>query len=345
MQMFESVQALPDQTLRFELPKRLLAEQPAEVRGSGRDDVRLLVTGPHADPVHAHFRQLPDFMVTGDLIVLNRSATMPAALRARREDGSLVGVHLSTHLPADLYVLEPREGRVAQYELLRLPGGAHAELLTPYRDSARLWVARLYLPKPLLSYLGSHGQPITYRHITAGWPLETFQNVYASEPGSAEMPSAGRPFTWGLLERLRRAGVEIAYVTLHAGVSTPERGEPPYEEAYSVPAETAEAVRRARRHGRRVIAVGTTVVRALESSLDAHARVIASRGWTDLFITPERGVASVDGVLTGFHEPESSHLAMLEGIAGSATVRRAYATALSSGYLWHEFGDSNLILR
>jgi S-adenosylmethionine:tRNA ribosyltransferase-isomerase len=168
--------------------------------------------------------------------------------------------------------------------------------------------------------------------------------VYAAEAGSAEMPSAGRPLTHEILERLRARGVEIVFVTLHAGVSSLERDEPPFEERYSVPAETADVLRHARRMGGRTIAVGTTVVRALESSLDASGRIVASQGWTDLVITPQRGVSTVDGMLTGFHEPKSSHLAMLEAIAGRDTIAESYAAALGSGYLWHEFGDSQLIL-
>ncbi len=328
----------------FVIPPALEARQPAEERGNGRDDVRLLVTKAGSRDVHASFRQLPDLLDAGDLIVLNQSATIPAALTARRADESNVQLHLSTRLPADLTVVEVRDAQVEPRERLRLAGGGMAEILTPYRDSQRLWVARLYLPAPFLSYISRFGEPIRYRHAAGDWPLETYQNVYASEPGSAEMPSAGRPFTHAVLGRLRERDVDIAFVTLHAGVSSPERDEPPYEEWYSVPTETVHAIQRARRNRGRVIAVGTTVVRALESSLDEHGRIIASRGWSDLVITPQLGVSAVDGVVTGFHEPTSSHLAMLEAIAGPDSVAHAYATALKAGYLWHEFGDSHLIL-
>jgi S-adenosylmethionine:tRNA ribosyltransferase-isomerase len=332
-----------DDPIAFELPASLEAMSPPEMRGTGRDDVQLLVS-TRAGLAHAHFRELPDFLRAGDLIVLNRSATIPAALTASREDGSVLQLHISTQLPADLYLVELREALVEQHERLRLPGGAMAELLTPYRASRRLWVARLFLPAPFGPYLASYGRPVTYRHIVAHWPLDVYQNVFAQTPGSAEMPSAGRPFTNVMLDRLRERGVGVAFVTLHAGVSSPERDEPPYEELYEVPAETARAVRHARRKGGRVIATGTTVVRALESSLDEQGQVVASRGWTDLVIALERGVRTIDGLLTGFHEPRSSHLAMLEAIAGRERIEASYDAALAGGYLWHEFGDSHLIM-
>jgi S-adenosylmethionine:tRNA ribosyltransferase-isomerase len=188
------------------------------------------------------------------------------------------------------------------------------------------------------------GRPITYPYVRGAWPLEMHQTIYASEPGSAEMPSAGRAFTPDVLERLAHRGIGFATLTLHAGVSSLEAHEPPYEEEYSVPPTTADAVQAARADGGRLIAVGTTVVRALESAADDNGRVLATRGWTDLVITPERGVRVVDALLTGFHEPKASHLAMLEAIAGRSHLEKAYRAALEGGYLWHEFGDLHLIL-
>ncbi len=330
--------------ISFDLPRALEANLPPEVRGGARDDVRLMVSTP-SGIIHQRFRRLAEFLRSGDLLVVNTSATIPAALSATREDGTSFMIHLSTRLPAGLSVVEPRNVQGLGREHLRLDGGGHVDLLAPYLGSHRLWIARFELADPLLVYLGKYGKPITYRHSSAEWPLETYQNVYACEPGSAEMASAGRPITFELLSRLRNNGVEIASLVLHAGVSSPEAFEPPYEEEFDVPAETALAVGRVRRHGGRIIAVGTTVVRALESSLDARGRVVAARGWTDLVVTPQRGITSVDGILTGFHEPKSSHLAMLETIAGERVVRESYAAALERGYLWHEFGDSHLLMK
>ena len=331
--------------LDFTLPPELEATVPPEARGLARDGVRLLVTADSGERiVHTRFGDLPDFFQPGDLLVVNTSGTLPAALTARRSDGSELALHLSTRLPAGLWVVEPRRATVAIGETLLLPGGATVTLLAPYRDSRRLWIARLDLPTPLLDYLGRWGRPIAYPYIRGEWPLEMYQTIFAEEPGSAEMPSAGRPFTRALVDRLVRRGVSLAKLTLHTGVASLEHDEPPYEEAYRVPRQTAFAVDAARQIGGRVIAVGTTVVRALESAADADGRVAATQGWTDLVITPERGVRVVDGLLTGFHEPRATHLAMLEAIAGRDHLERAYQAALDEGYLWHEFGDVHLIL-
>lgn len=331
--------------LEFTLPPEREAREPPEARGLRRDQVRLLVTFRSSGRiVHARFSDLPDFLRPGDLIVVNDSATLPAALGATRADGSPVALHLSTPLPAGLWIVEPRQTQVATGEVLSLAGGGFAHVLVPYPRSSRLWIARLDLPSPWLAYLQTHGRPIAYPYIRGQWPLEMYQTVYAREPGSAEMPSAGRAFTRDVMVRAEGRGIGIASLTLHTAVASLERDEPPIEEFYRVPMETADTVRDTRTRGGRVVAVGTTVVRALESAADPRGRVIASQGWTDLVITPERGVRVVDGLLTGFHEPRASHLAMLEAISGRDHLARAYQAALDSGYLWHEFGDLHLII-
>ena len=331
--------------VEFAVPPDLEAHEPPEARGLPRDQVRLMVTDRRADAIiHGRFTDLPDFLRPGDLVVVNTSATLPAALTATRADGRTIAVHISTRLPGGLWVVEPRQAQASRSEVLFLPGGGEATLLVPYRRSGRLWIAHLDLPAPFVEYLHRWGRPISYPYVRGQWPLEMYQTVYADAPGSAEMPSAGRAFTTEVLGRLRDRGAGLARLILHTGVASLERNEPPYEEYYAVPQETAEAVARARSAGGRIIAVGTTVVRALESSLDERGRPVASRGWTDLVITPERGVRIIDGLLTGFHEPRASHLAMIEAIAGRAHLERAYRTALESRYLWHEFGDLHLIL-
>ena len=317
----------------FVLPRDLEAREPAEIRGSGRDDVRLLVTSREDDSVtHAHFRDLPKFLRAGDLVVLNTTATLPAAVE---------NLHISTPLPGGLVVVEPRGPHES---IIKLPGEVTVTLLAPYRDSQRLWIARFDGVGDLRAYLERYGRPITYSYIDRSFPIDAYQTVFADEPGSAEMPSAGRAFTRGMLVCLRRRGVRLAKLVLHAGVASLESHERPYEEQFEVPLRTAEEVRRAKARGGRIIAVGTTVVRALESSVDRGGHVIASRGWTDLVITPERGLRVVDGLLTGLHEPRATHLAMLEALAGRAHVEQAYAAALERKYLWHEFGDLHLIL-
>jgi S-adenosylmethionine:tRNA ribosyltransferase-isomerase len=320
--------------IEFELPRDLEAREPAELRGTGRDDVRLLVTTRADDSVvHAHFRDFPKFLRAGDLLVLNTTATLPAAI------GNL---HFSMPLPGGLVVVEPRGG--AFERVMHLPGEVTVSLLAPYRDSKRLWLARLEGVGDLHAYLQRYGRPITYSYIERSFPIDAYQTVFADEPGSAEMPSAGRAFTRGMLACLRRRGVRLAKLVLHAGVASLESHERPYEEFYEVPSRTADEVRRAKDRGGRVIAVGTTVVRALESSVDRAGRVIASRGWTDLVITPDRALRAVDGLLTGLHEPRATHLAMLEALAGRAHVEKAYVSALREKYLWHEFGDMHLMI-
>lgn len=327
--------------LDFVLSPELEAHEPAEIRGSGRDDVRMIVSDLARGSVEAtHFRELPRFLRSGDVLVLNTSATVPAALRALRENGEEIDLHWSTSLPAGLSVVEPRKIEPLAGETFLLAGGGKATLLAPYRSSRRLWIAQLDIDLPVIDYLRRWGRPIRYPYVTTPFPLSAYQTVYARLDGSAEMPSAGRAFTREMLTCLRREGVGIARLVLHTGVASLESDEAPYDEWYEVPARTAEQVRAAKR----VIAVGTTVVRALESSVDQAGEVIASRGWTDLVITPERGVRVVDGLLTGLHEPRATHLAMLEAIAGRTVLEQAYAVALEREYLWHEFGDLHLIV-
>ncbi len=331
--------------LDFALPPGLEAHEPPEARGLPRDRVRLLVTfGQGHRVVHARFSDFTDFLWPGDLVVANDSATLPAAVTTVRADGSLVALHLSTQLEADLWVVEPRKVRVSPGETLALSGGGSVRLLCAYRGSSRLWVARVQVDGDVCEYLHRWGRPIAYPYLRRGWPLDYYQTVYAAEPGSAEMPSAGRAFTQRTLASLKRRGIGFATLTLHTGVASLEDHEPPYPERFEVPRSTAEAIRATRASGGRVVAVGTTVVRALESAADDSGTVRAHHGWTELVITPERGVRVVDGLLTGFHEPRSSHLAMLEAIAGREHVERSYRAALDSRYLWHEFGDLHLLL-
>jgi S-adenosylmethionine:tRNA ribosyltransferase-isomerase len=329
----------------FVLPEALEAREPPEARGIPRDQVRLLVSYLADDRiVHTRFDELPGFLREGDLLIVNVSATLPAALKATRQDGREIALHLSTQLDGRIWVVEARKTRMTPGERLKLPGGGSATFLEPYQGSWRLWRARLDLPEPALAYMHRYGKPIAYPYVTREWPLEMYQTVYASRPGSAEMPSAGRAFSPRVIEALREKGVRIAPIVLHTGVSSLEKDEPPYAEWYEVPQATVDAMHEAKEAGGRVIAVGTTVVRALESSADASGQLMASSGWTDLVITPVRGVHVVDGLLTGFHEPKASHLAMLEAICGREHLRKTYEAALAEGYLWHEFGDLHLIL-
>jgi S-adenosylmethionine:tRNA ribosyltransferase-isomerase len=227
---------------------------------------------------------------------------------------------------------------------VHLPGGAHADLLAPYAGSDRLTLARLELGRPLEDYLRRHGRPIRYGYVPREWPLDAYQTAFALEPGSAEMPSAARPFTPELVTELVSTGILVAPITLHTGVSSPERSEAPYAERYRVTRATARIVNAVHGFGGRVIAVGTTVVRALETVAAEDGIVTEDEGWTGLVVTPERGLRTVDGLLTGWHEPEASHLQLLEAVAGRELLERSYLAAQTHGYLWHEFGDVHLIL-
>jgi S-adenosylmethionine:tRNA ribosyltransferase-isomerase len=334
------------------------ATEPPEARGITRDAVRMMVAYRHdLSLVHAHAHDLPAFLDEGDLVVVNTSGTLAAALDALGEDGTPLVVHLSQRLPGSLWLVElrrPRGGHgFASTEPwfdeppgldIALIGGGFVRLATRFESSTRLWVATLHLPEPVLTYLAVHGKPIRYGYVTRDWPLDMYQNVYAREPGSAEMPSAGRPFTPELVTRLAAKGVALSPIVLHTGVSSLEANEHPYPEWYRVPAATASRVNDTRRDGRRVIAIGTTVVRALETVVDRNRLVPPGEGWTDVVVTPERGATAVDGLLTGWHEPEASHIRMLEAVAGRDVLDVAYAAASAEGYLWHEFGDVNLLL-
>ncbi len=336
--------------LAFELPGCLHATEPPPVR----DAVRLMVASRGDGSLeHARFHDLPDHLRPGDLLVVNVSATLPAAVPARR-GAEAAELRFATAAPdlsrGSWWIVELRTADGSQPsrgyagETVELPGGASVELVAPYAGGARLWLARVHVDMPLHDYLAGHGHPIRYGYVPREWPLEDYQTAFATEPGSAEMPSAGRPFTPELITRLVAGGVLVAPITLHTGVSSLERGESPYPERYAVPEQTARLVDAVRWWGGRVIAVGTTVVRALETVAADDGRVVAGEGWTRLVVTPERGLWAVDGLITGWHEPEASHLQLLEAAAGPELLERSYSAALDHGYLWHEFGDSHLIL-
>jgi S-adenosylmethionine:tRNA ribosyltransferase-isomerase len=337
----------------FVLPPELEASVPAEARGITRDAVRLMVAHRGSGGlVHTTFHELPRYLHQGDLVVVNVSGTMAAEVPATDASGRDLLVHLSTQLPSGNWAVELRAGENPWFsasggDRLELAGGGHIDLLAPYAshpEGTRLWEAAVVTPIPLLSYLSLHGRPISYGYVRGRWPLDMYQNVYALEPGSAEMPSAGRPFTPEVITRLVARGVGVVPVLLHTGVASLEAWEPPYPEYYRVPDNTAARINDTRRDGGTVVAVGTTVVRALETVVDAGGTVRGASGWTDTIVTPDRAVRSVDGLLTGWHEPEASHLAMLEAVAGAELLERSYEAALAERYLWHEFGDVHLVL-
>ncbi|WSZ04913.1 S-adenosylmethionine:tRNA ribosyltransferase-isomerase [Streptomyces sp. NBC_00872] len=352
---------MPRALRALRVPEELSARVPAEQRGSGRDDVRLLVSRG-TDVTHHTFPELPDLLRAGDVLVVNTSATLPAAVNGRL-GGARVVTHFSTQGDDGRWAVElrtpspagaagagttvPRAGGPAG-AVVRLPGGERLVLEEPLDpEGVRLWWARVSCPD-VPGLLRRYGRPIRYGYTERDQPLSAYQTVFAlpspDGSGSAEMPSAGRPFTAGTVRELVRRGVRFAPLALHTGVASAEAHEPPYPERFEVPETTARLVNAAAAGGGKIIAVGTTAVRALESAAGTDGVVRAASGWTDLVITPRRGVRAVDGLLTGLHEPEASHLLMLEAIAGRAALERGYQEALEHLYLWHEFGDVHLVL-
>jgi S-adenosylmethionine:tRNA ribosyltransferase-isomerase len=357
------METTPLSRIEFSLPSELEASAPPEARGLRRDEVRLMVSHYSTDEVkHTRFYHLDKYLDEGDVIVINTSRTRNSALLGTRADGSVLELHLSIHFDDDLWTVEVRSidevGKTKHLEDVRgdeaisLPGAVSAVLQAPYisdcndntKPSETLWLARINFPLDVDDYLARYGFPIRYNYVKEKWPLSFYQTVYATEAGSAEMPSAGRPFTPKLLKRLEAKGVKIAPLILHTGVSNLETHEPPYKEFYRVTYKTAQMVNEARAAGHRLVAVGTTAIRALESVTNGEGQTHAGEGWTCLVVTPERRLRAVNALITGMHEPAATHLAMLEALAGLSHIKLAYEEALRKGYLWHEFGDLHLIL-
>jgi S-adenosylmethionine:tRNA ribosyltransferase-isomerase len=339
----------------FDLDPDLETAAPPEKRGLARDGVRMMVAHRLADAIeHSRFDRIAEHLAAGDAIVVNVSRTLPAAVTAISPRGEELVLHFSSPFPADerLWVVEARlsagAGTVpfrglAPGDRLALPGGPSMDLREQYLGE-RLWVARPRMVGSVESYLGRRGRPIRYAYAADEWELDAYQTIFGIEPGSAEMPSAGRPFTARTLAALAARDVRVIPIVLHCGVSSLEDGEPPLPERFAVSPAAAWHVNGVRGAGGRVVAVGTTAVRALESASDPGGRVHPASGWTDLVIAPDRPVTAVDGLLTGWHEPGASHLDMIEAIAGRSLAARSYAEAAAAGYLWHEFGDVHLIL-
>jgi S-adenosylmethionine:tRNA ribosyltransferase-isomerase len=342
-------------TTHFVLSDELTATEPPEHRGSARDQVRLLVGRPDRIQ-HTTFRRLADHLDPGDLVVVNTSQTLAAEFDARTSGGPVV-IHVATQLEGGEWVVELRTSPVAAAPVLDASIGDAIELPTggrlrldapyPYPDSSpagngnRLWRAT---GDDLTAVMARFGRPIAYGYLSQRWPLTDYQTIFGRDPGSAEMPSAGRPFSGRVLAQLAARGVRIAPITLHTGVSSQDAGEGPQDERFSVPETTARLVNATRRERNRVVAVGTTVTRALESAAGPDRLVRGRHGWTDLILGPSRPIRVVSGLITGWHNPEASHLMLVEAVAGVGLTQQAYDEAISEKYRWHEFGDSALLL-
>ncbi len=338
--------------LMFERPQALQATGPPEHRGLERDEVRLLVSTGQGHE-HARFRDLPRFLTPGTLLVVNTSATLPASLPARHPCFGRLVANVSTDYGKGLYLIEIRKSAAEPGPLPLEVGdvleiaGLPARLVAPHPGLPRLWFVRV--ETDLRRAMERTGAPIRYGYLEWPYPpLAAYQTLFAREPGSAEMPSAGRPFTPRVVDALHARGIHLTDLILHTGVSSHEleadeiENQVLYAEPFEVPQRTADAVNAARREHRPILAVGTTVVRALESAWDGE-RVRPTAGFTRLLIHPGRPVKTVDGLLTGLHDPLASHLALLYSIAPKELVLAGYEEAVREGYLWHEFGDSHLL--
>jgi S-adenosylmethionine:tRNA ribosyltransferase-isomerase len=332
--------------IRLAVPSVLAADAPPP----RRDGVRLLVAR-ESGLFDTRFDRLPSHLAAGDLVVVNSSGALPASVDATRADGSPVTINFAARLDDGDWVVEVRPagkaigpvGDLRSGERLALPMAVSLDVGEPHPSGqSRLWRSRATVD--VVPYLMRVGRPIGYAYLRRPYPLSDYTTVFGWQPGSAEMPSAGRPFSTELVTDLVTRGVVIAPVLLHTGVSSPEPGEPPQAERFAVPAATARLVNATREWGGRVVAVGTTVTRALESAVDADGVVSPAQGWTDLVLAGDRPARVVTGIITGWHEPGASHIDLLEAVAGTALVEAAYEHALREQYRWHEFGDSCLFL-
>ncbi|OUL35772.1 S-adenosylmethionine:tRNA ribosyltransferase-isomerase [Nostoc sp. 106C] len=343
----------------FTLPPQLSAKAPPERRGVARDRVRLMIVDRQTfDVEHSRFDRLGDFLRPGDLLVFNSSRTLPAALEGCEASGeTCMQVRLAEHLPDDswLALLLCQQGDPFACGLrsgMQIHFSSQLCALVEERDRTipRLWKLRFSQSgTDLIDALYQLGQPIRYEYVSAPWDLDYYQTVYAKEPGSAEMPSAGRAFTWKLLFELQRQGIETAHIVLHTGLSSYmdddlDAQHLASEEEYLITQETAAKINQTHQAGGRVIAVGTTVVRALESAVDKSGNMQAKHDYTRLRITQDHKLKAVEGLLTGLHEPEASHLDLLTAFLPAGVIQSAYHEAVQQEYLWHEFGDLNLIL-
>lgn len=347
---------LTNPIIQFDLPEHLACPQPTEERELLRDEVRLLVTTGSGEINHSLFRDLPAYIKPGDVLVVNTSATVPSALQVELPDSSHGFVHLSTPINSNQWLVEIRAirgNKTVRWKagelgmIFRLPGGASIVLENRYYNNEQLldlWVATLNLLQPLESYLAKYAFPIQYEKINHRYPLAYYQTFFSFHPGSSEMPSAGRGFTPQLVDKLLKKGVVFAPILLHTGVSSLEENEAPYPEYMEISPLSAAIINTAESQGKRIIAVGTTAIRAIESAIDGDGIVKPYRGHTSLYIDESYRLKITDALLTGFHEPRASHLHMLQALAGFEHLEFSYKAAIEANYYWHQFGDLHLIL-
>ena len=321
---------------------------------------RLLVVDPVAKRLDvACVGDLVRYVKPGDLLVVNDAGTFPASLGCVTSTGDAVEVRLLASRGGGWRAVlfgagdwrtrtedRPAPPPVREGDAFVFPGGLRAVVASVARESPRLVALRFEAsPDHVWTAIHRYGRPVQYAHIAGPLSAWHVQTPFASRPWASEMPSAARPLAWDLVLALRKRGVRFAAVTHAAGLSSTGDASLdtrlPLRESFEVPLETAGAVARTKAEGGRVIAVGTSVVRALESS----ASMCAPSGESDLVIDKRHTVRWADGILTGIHEPGTSHDALLQAFAPEGLLRHAYERAVGEGFLGHEFGDSMLIAR
>ena len=337
--------------LDFFLPDELNASDPPEKRGIRRDHVRMMVLDRATGEIrHDRFFHLTNYLHPGDLVILNNSRTIPAVLQAEwlRNTVQLapkVEVRLARRRGEDAWDALIVASPIKTGDILQFSPELSATVIAEKENSPLKIIKFSKKGTDLFNIIYALGEPVRYEYIDHPWDLDYYQTVFASHPGSVEMPSAGRAFSWELLFKLISNDIQVEFIQLHTGLSyllddqwvqTPEEN----EEEYHITDRTMEMILETKASGKKVIAVGTTVVRALESA----AKNGALSGLTNLYIDQHYPLKIADGIITGFHEPKASHLDMLSAFVSEQNLLKAYDQAIGAGYLWHEFGDMNLII-
>ena len=331
------------------LPAELIAQHPARERSASRLLCLDGRTGALSDRL---FRELPDFVGTGDIMVFNDTRVIKARLAGHKESGGQVEVLVERVLDAHRALAHVRASKAPKAgTILRLAGGVVAEVIGRSDD---LFELRFGGDAPVFELLERHGQvplPPYITHAPQSDDEARYQTVYARHPGAVAAPTAGLHFDAAMLDALKSKGAAIAYVTLHVGAGTfqPLRDDDisrhvMHSEWYHVSAETVGAIRSAQARGGRVIAVGTTCLRTLEAA-GQGGELLAGSGETKLFITPGYRFRSVDRLITNFHLPKSTLLMLVSAFAGTENIRRAYAHAIASRYRFFSYGDAMLLER
>jgi len=338
-------------TLSFEIPPFLNAKMPPERRGVRRDHVKLMIQDRQTGQTnHDIFFNLDLYLSKGDVVVLNSSRTVPAILLAdlyRNKNCIQKGIEVRLARRKNGHTWEALavSAGIKNGDFLVLSSTLHGVVSRASTNTPFITIQFSKQGTALYDEIYALGEPVRYEYINNPWELNYYQTVFATQPGSVEMPSAGRAFSWELLFKLQKKGIHLVFIQLHTGLSyllDDKWDHSPIEnyEEYNIPKEAWDTILRAKVERRRVIAVGTTVVRAMETAaLDG-----CLQGWTNLYIKPTYNLKIADGIITGLHEPEASHLDLLSAFTEKDLLCNAYQEALKEGYLWHEFGDMNLIL-